>query len=48
MKRFVWALIFSCAIGLAARAQEEQMYKPLILQLDEGKEVSTYVMESYS
>jgi hypothetical protein len=48
MKRFVFALIFICSISLSGQAQEEQIYKPLILQLDEGKDVSTYVMESYS
>jgi hypothetical protein len=48
MKRFVFALILICSAGLSAQAQEEQIYKPLILQLDEGKDVSTYVMESFS
>ncbi|MDR1200170.1 MAG: hypothetical protein LBL58_00885 [Tannerellaceae bacterium] len=45
MKRFVFAIIFICNISLSSQAQEEQIYKPLILQLDEVEEVSTYVDE---
>lgn len=47
MKKILFIIVLILG-SLSVQAQEEQIYKPLILQLDEGKEVATYVMESYS
>ncbi|GEM_PF-5278500 len=48
MKQLV--IIISLILCLFAKinAQEEQIYKPLILQVEEKKETITYVMDSYS
>jgi len=47
MKR---TLLICLLIGFvfAVNAQQEQIFKPVILQLENGKDINTYVMESFS